>query len=71
MQTDGQVDMFQTVKNVRIQRPAAVQTLVSEAGLVFISSACCTIWRIKTGTYFLSDVLLAASKCLHVVGGCF
>ena len=29
MQTEGSVDVFQTVKNLRIQRPAMVQTLVS------------------------------------------
>ena len=28
MQAEGVVDVFQTVKNLRIQRPATVQTLV-------------------------------------------
>ena len=30
MVTEGLVDVFQTVKNLRIQRPAMVQTLVSK-----------------------------------------
>ncbi len=29
---EGLVDVFQTVKNLRIQRPAIVQTLVREGG---------------------------------------
>ena len=32
MVAEGLVDVFQTIKNLRIQRPAMVQTLVSGVG---------------------------------------
>lgn len=38
MQAEGLVDVFQTVKNLRIQRPAAVQTLVSKVVPLYQSS---------------------------------
>jgi len=34
MQAEGVVDVFQTVKNLRIQRPATVQTLVRRASIM-------------------------------------
>ena len=36
---EGLVDVFQTVKNLRIQRPAMVQTLVSSNGCGFTTSS--------------------------------
>ena len=41
MQAEGVVDVFQTVKNLRIQRPTTVQTLVRRASIV-----CATPWKL-------------------------
>ena len=58
--TEGIVDVFQTVKNLRIQRPAMVQTLVSSRYMVsplrYVS-----IYQLIVGYWNVSEAVVVLS----------
>lgn len=77
MLVEGLVDVFQTVKNLRIQRPSMVQTLVSTDVISAESFSCCYFYfrsstisammllRLSSNLQNFSSPLLHSLRC-HV-----
>lgn len=66
MLVEGLVDAFQTVKNLRIQRPAMVQTLVRPTTLSSVCVCICILCSVCVYVYIIMHALTYSAVCVCV-----